>query len=174
MLRPEPFSWWSERYWEGTTGAPTVKLHGDLGSPEADDVVVLTRRDYRRRLYADVGYTGFLRSVMATNTVLYLGFSFQDAYLNELRSEVLSLLGHGTHSTPVAYAVVNDVAATTEADFLHHEGIQLLSYDSTGEPGHAGFDRYLDTIHSATNPLLQFGQRLERRRVLWVDPPPVK
>ena len=36
----------------------------------------------------------FLRSLFATSTVLFLGVSFTDAYLNELRSEVLAMLDH--------------------------------------------------------------------------------
>ena len=35
-----------------------------------------------------------------------MGFSFEDAYLNELRSEVLALLGQGNESAPVAYEVL--------------------------------------------------------------------
>ena len=67
-----------------------VHLHGEI---EPSDSAVITRQDYRRRLHESPGYLTFLRSVMASYTILYLGFSFTDAYLNELRSEVRSMLG---------------------------------------------------------------------------------
>mgnify|MGYP002388440496 CR=1 FL=1 len=86
-------------------GPPVVKLHGDLLAEPPD--VVLTRRDYRQRLYGSPAYTTFLKSLFATSTVLYLGFSFTDAYLNELRSEILALVDYRTGDRPLAYAVVN-------------------------------------------------------------------
>jgi transcriptional regulator with XRE-family HTH domain len=172
-LRPAEYHWWEPRYWGEPEGAFTLKLHGDLAQPErSDGNVVLTRRDYRRRLYEDPAYETFLRAVMATTTVLYMGFSFEDAYLNELRSEILALLGQRSESAPVAYAIVNDVPEETCRHFRRHEGIEILSYDSDGGRDFSGFDAYLGAIHDATNPLLRFARYLERKRILWVDPHP--
>ena len=109
---------------------------------------------------------------MATTTVLYMGFSFEDAYLNELRSEVLALLGQGNESAPVAYAIVNDVPPDTQSHFRKHEGIQILSYDTQGGKDFSGFDRYLESIHQETNPFVRFGRLLSTHRLLWVDPHP--
>jgi transcriptional regulator with XRE-family HTH domain len=174
-LRPEEHRWWSLRYWGDARGAYTVKLHGDLeGELDRDQKtgVVLTRRDYRRRLYEDPAYETFLRAVMATTTVLYMGFSFEDAYLNELRSEILALIGQERESRPVAYAIANDVPEETRRHFRQHEGIELLSYDSRGGTDFGGFDDWLREIHGATNPLLRFARYLESKRILWVDPHP--
>ena len=169
-LRPEEYRWWSTRYWSGD-GAYTVKLHGDLAR-RVEPEIVLTRRDYRERLYRDPAYETFLRAILSTTTVLYLGFSFEDAYLNELRSEVLALLGHERESGPVAYALANDVPEETRRHFRQHEGIELLSFDSRGGSDFSGFDEILEEIHSATNPLLRFARYLEAKRILWVDPHP--
>ena len=173
-LRADGDRWWNPRYWSPDEGAFTVKLHGDLADAASatPDSVILTRRAYRRRLYEDPGYETFLRAVMATNTVLYHGFSFEDAYLNELRSEILSLLGQRRDSTPVAYAIVNDVPEESRLHFRHHEGIELLSYDTDGGRDFSGFDAYLRDIHAATNPLLRFAGYLENKRILWLDPHP--
>lgn len=175
-LRPDGAHWWEPRYWSGE-GAPTLKLHGDLASAsgEAADTVVLTRRDYRKRLYDDPAYETFLRAIMATTTVLYMGFSFEDAYLNEQRSEILALLGHQRESRPVAYAIVNDVPESTVRHYRAHEGIEILSYDTRSKSGtrdFSGFDDYLAAIHEHTNPLLRFAHHLEHKRILWVDPHP--
>jgi transcriptional regulator with XRE-family HTH domain len=172
-LRPAAYRWWDRRYWDERAGAFTLKLHGDVSQPRNDgERVVLTRRDYRRRLYEDPAYATFLRAVMATTTVLYMGFSFEDAYLNELRSEILALLGQDRESAPVAYAIVNDVPEATRQHFRRHEGIEILSYDTDGGRDFTGFDDALAALYAATNPLLRFARRLERRRILWLDPHP--
>ena len=168
ILRPEAYRWWETRYWGNAEGAATLKLHGDVGKGE----IVLTRRDYRRHLYSDPAYITFLRTMVATTTVLYMGFSFEDAYLNELRSEILALLGQGDQSTPVAYAIGNDVPPGTQNHFRKHEGIEVLSYDTHGGEDFSGFDDYLGGIYQQTNPLVRFGRLLASRRILWIDPRP--
>lgn len=177
-LRPRGHRWWEEQFWrdpERGGGAAVLKLHGDLSS--AGERVVLTRRDYRRRLYQDAGYQVFLRSILATRTVLYLGFSFTDAYLSELRSEVLSLLNfrtvaEGTGAEPVAYAVVADAPRELQNFYRQHEGIEVLGYDSAGKTDFSGFDRWLDAIADATSPRRRFARLFAGRRVLWLDPHP--
>ncbi|MFV8755374.1 SIR2 family NAD-dependent protein deacylase [Nannocystaceae bacterium ST9] len=174
-LRPESHRWWEEQFWRDDEsrrpGGPQVlELHGNLGG-ERDDVV-LTRRDYRRRLYQDAGYQAFLRSVLATRTVLYLGFSFTDAYLSELRSEVLSLLDFRAGSPPVAYAVVADAPLELREFYARHEGIAVLDYSSMNKRDFSGFDRWLETIVDATSPRRRFARLFAGQRVLWLDPHP--
>ena len=89
-----------------------------------------------------------------------------------MRSEILALLDQGDDSTPVAYAIVNDVPLDTQKHFRKHEGIEILSYDTQGGKDFSGFDDYLGAIYEATNPLVRFGRPLEKRRILWVDPHP--
>jgi hypothetical protein len=108
----------------------------------------------------------FLRAVLAQRTILYLGFSFADAYLNELRSEALALLGGG--SPPVAYAVLNDVPDETCNHFRKNEGIHVLKYEAPNH-NHADFDRILKSIHDSTNPAVRFGRLLDGIRILWLD-----
>ena len=82
------------------------------------------------------------------------------------------LLDQGDDSSPVAYAIVNDVPPDTQKHFRKHEGIEILSYDTQGGKDFSGFDDYLGAIYEATNPLVRFGRLLEKRRILWVDPHP--
>jgi len=166
VLRPEKHRWWEETFWNDGEGPLVIKLHGDLLSGEVDDIV-LTRRDYRRRLYENTAYTTFLRATLATTTVLYLGFSFEDAYLNELRSEVLAMFRHEKGEPPIAYALANDVPVLTVEHFSAHEGIKIASYDSAD--GFWEFDRYLEALYLATNPLPRFARMLGERRILWID-----
>jgi len=171
-LRSEPFHLSSECYRPEGQGAFTVKLHGDLGAPAGDSSVVITRRDYRQHLYSDSAYSTFLRGILATRTVLYMGFSFEDAYLNELRSEVLSLVGHNVGDEVTSYAIMNDVSEQALVHFRKHEGIEILSYDTKGGADFSGFDSWLEAIYRKTNAVVRFGDYLRERRILWLDPHP--
>ena len=145
----------------------TIKLHGDLDAP---DSIVFSRLDYRKRLYSDPAYLAFLRAVFLNYTILYLGYSFTDAYLNELRSEALAVLG-SSDVWPTAYAVVDDMPQLAGDHLRSVEGIKTLPYD-TKEGSHAGFDHWLHTLHQATSPVVEFGALLKGKRLLWVDTKP--
>jgi hypothetical protein len=165
VLRPSEHRWWDARYWDPSQQSRSaVMLHGSLSEPAE---MVFTRRDYRRRLYSTPGYLTFVRSVMATTTVLYLGFSFTDAYLDELRSEILALLEHRGTDKPIAYALLN--ATDAEVSYARrHEGIHVLPYSSAND--FQDFDNYLEAIHRDTNPQIRLGELMAGARILWVDP----
>ena len=171
-LRSEHNHAWSRRYRPAGQGALTIKLHGDLGGSPDEDSVVITRRDYRQHLYADSAYGTFLRGMLATSTVLYLGFSFEDAYLNELRSELLSLVGHSAGDEVTSYAIMNDVQEQPVAHFKRHEGIEILTYDTEGGVDFTGFDDWLESLYRSTNAVVRFRHYLKDRRILWLDPHP--
>ena len=155
----------------GTCGYPVVHLHGEI---KPSSSAVITRQDYRKRLHESPGYLTFLRSVMSSYTILYLGFSFTDAYLNELRSEVRSMLesdatGFRSKGTgpPTAYALVADVDPEKKRYFLAHEGVHVIDYEAGVD--HAPFNEFLLRLRHKTNPIVQFGTQLARKRILWVD-----
>lgn len=184
VLRKE-YPWWLTHHWDRQPERPVrervVKLHGDANGTGSRNPVVLTGAAYRRRVYDAAGYANFLRSVFATRTVLYLGFSFTDAYINELRSEVLSLIGPGDDN-PRAYAVMADKSVRWRRWFRDVEGIEVLAYlEQTEPPGHvghfnahAGFDEWLDVLVQAASPQCRVRGLLAavdpQRRVVWVDP----
>lgn len=162
VLRGDRASWTHARYW-GNAPLASVKLHGSV----ADKNAVFARREYRDLLYRSPAYLTFLRALFATRTVLYLGFSFTDAYLNEVRSEVLALVGQETSDAPIAYATVHDVDKETRQYYREHEGLGLLNYASDEQ--HSGFDKILDELHARTNPTKRLGDLVKGRRILWVD-----
>lgn len=172
VLRPNFRGWWSQVFWDpASRGGHIIKLHGDVRTEEGAREIVLAREDYRRRLYSDTAYATFLRTVFATAHVLYLGVSFADAYLNELRSEALAMLGYGGGRRPraVAYAILNDVPAPISRHFREHEGIEILPFDTRGGTDFGGFDDWLARIHEATSPLARLGSLLQGRHILWLD-----
>lgn len=159
---------WDHRFWKerhGERGAPVVNLHGSL----RDQNVVLTRRGYREQVHGDRAYLPFLRTMLGQYTLLYLGYSFTDPYLQELRSELLSLYGNNP-GEPLAYAFREDVDPIRKAYWEEHEGIELISYSS--ENGHMGFDHLLKALHDRTNPVAELARLLTRKRVLWLDKHP--
>jgi CheY-like chemotaxis protein len=168
VLQPSQHRWWEQAFWNEPKGARVVKLHGDLSDPSNAPNIVLTREDYRRRLYANSDYVTFLRSLLSTTTVVYFGFSFTDAYLNELRSEVIAMLGNSAERT-LAYAIASDVPRATRQHFRDHEGIHVLSYPSNAGKDFTDFDRYLEALYRETNPLPRFERILSNRRLLWLD-----
>lgn len=159
---------WDHRFWKeghGERGAPVVNLHGSL----RDQYVVLTRRGYREQVHGDRAYLPFLRTMLGQYTVLYLGYSFTDPYLQELRSELLSLYGNQP-SEPLAYAFREDVDPIRQQYWAEHEGIELITYSS--ENGHMGFDHLLKALYERTNPVAELARLLRNRRVLWLDKHP--
>lgn len=169
-LRKQPDPWWSARFWD-TGPTPILKLHGDLRHPHS---VVLSRRSYRQLLYGQPNYQAFLRALFAQRTILFLGFSFTDAYLNELRSEALALLGDGKgDEAPIAYALVNDAPALMRKHYRETEGIHLISFDSRSGTDFSKFDDILESLHDSTNPIVRFARALDGKRILWVDAKPL-
>ena len=175
VLRGTPEGPWSDLFRQVTGGelrrpdqSLVVKLHGDLAD---EGSVVFTRRDYRRRLYEQPGYVEFLRAVMASYTVLFMGFSFTDAYLNELRSETLALVNYGVDHAPFAYAIRDGLDELSCDYFREHEGIRLLPY-AVKKGSHQGFEQILRAIYERTNPLPRLARLLAGKRILWVDAHP--
>ncbi len=178
-----PLQWWERVDWSDPAFAPrcrVIKLHGDANGEPGLNPIVLGREDYRRRVYGDRSYADFLRALLATRTVLFLGVSFSDAYLNELRSEVLSLLGRASAGAPpVWYAVHQDKGPEWRDYFRRCEGIEILPFAVEGGD-FSGFDRWLEAIHRRTSvegrlrailhdPTLR-PDAAAAPRIVWVDP----
>jgi len=166
--------WWEAEQWQTTESKASrvIKLHGDANGDPDDNPIVLTRSAYRRRLHEDARYANFLRATLATKTVLYLGFSFTDAYINELRSEVLALIGADPEAPP-GYAILDGRTRGWREYFREHEGVEILNYDVVDDD-HSGFDRWLEAIHGSTAPQARVRKLLERegenQTVVWLDP----
>ena len=175
ILRKTRNPWFNIFTWDkqDVRRADIVKLHGQIreeGQSDRSDVV-LTRAQYRELLFEGSRYSNFLRGILSTRTVLFLGFSFSDAYLNLLRSEILAMLKHDPAKKPLAYAVLDDVGDEERNFLLTHEGIEVLGYETEGV-SHSGFDEYLKAIHAKTAPAKILGNLLNRKKLLWLDPNP--
>ncbi len=165
---------WNPCYWppprshESPRGPRILKLHGAATS----DHLVFARRDYRELLFSNASYLTFLRALFATRTVLFMGFSFRDAYVDLLRSELIQIVDSdvGEAAHPLAYAILTDVTYAEALYLRRHEGMGVLWYPKTDD--HAGFDALLERIADRTNPVRRLARRLAGARVLWMDPHP--
>ena len=163
VLREERGRWWSAPGHEHQR-PPVIKLHGDANGLDDDLPIVLGRADYRRLVYADRNYANFIRSVFAEYTVLFLGVSFTDAYLNELRSEVLNLVYPRGSRTPWGYAILNAPTPLFRSFLREDEGIETLPTTD-----HAQFEDWLEGIAARTSVEGRLATLLAGRRVVWVD-----
>lgn len=159
---------------------PIINLHGRLDAPKS---ILLTRRAYRRRLYTEPGYRRFLSTLFSTHTVVYIGFSFTDAYINDIRSEILAMFGreqgdtpHKEVDLPTAYAILADPPVSVpRRDFLgRHEGIRVIPYEARGEGhrDHSEFDALLSRIAGETSAEANLKRIARGKKVLWLDPNP--
>jgi CheY-like chemotaxis protein len=198
LLRAERLGPWRESILRAALGAeanlatatldapdrPVVQLHGTLVH---DASLVFTRSQYRRRLYANPAYLTALKALLATSTVLFLGYSMRDAYLNELRAELIEAFQTSEAAQrdpfgqdpalallrrPLAWAVLEDVSDVARACYERHEGLGVLAYRTGPDGDHGGFDEILARIYDETNPIHRLGQLLRGRRLLWLDPSP--
>jgi len=178
VLNPSARRWTNSVDWdepEGGSLVPIVKLHGQLSTNELENDVVLSRSGYRKLLFERPDYANFLKAVLVTRTVLFIGFSFSDAYLNQLRSEVLNLTRGDGSAGPKAYALMNDLTDEACQYLLRHEGIYPIRYSTDeleGGPDHSGFDALLSDLSTATNPESSISEILTGKKILWLDPFP--
>jgi hypothetical protein len=197
LLRSDRFGAWREATLRAALGIdfslenidapdrPVVQLHGTLLD---DSTLVFTRSQYRRRLYANPAYLTALKALLATSSVLFLGYSMRDAYLNELRAELIEAFQTSAAATvaaagdaprvaqlrrPLAWAVLEDVSDVACKYYERHEGLGVLPYRTGPEhTDHSGFDAILARIYGETNSVHRLGQLLRGRRLLWLDPSP--
>lgn len=179
---PEPRTYWdvlredNGRWWDFPMSAsderptvPIINLHGHANGSSENSPLVLGREDYRRRVYGEHGYTGFIRAAFAEYTVLFLGVSFTDAYLNELRSETLQFLHDPNGPLPWGYSIMKVDDSTREMPrlFLEHEGIHVLEITEFNQ-----WDLWLEGIHARTSVRGRLTDLLRGQTIIWVDARP--
>ena len=151
--------------------SPVITLHGDIDDySEQAQPLVFSRSGYRRLLFETSNYQSLIRAVFATKTVVFLGFSFSDAYLNLIRSEVISMLHRENSRGIIAYAVMDDVNEAQVEYLSEYEGISAITYSTNKSNDHSGFDEILKKISSGTKPGEVASRLLSGRKIMWFDP----
>jgi hypothetical protein len=106
-----------------------------------------------------------------------MGFSFTDAYVNLLRSEVLAMLGLDTsHQRRRDFAIMNDVPRAAKEHSSSNEGLEILEYstriEGSDERDFSGLDHWLEAILARAAPERTLRELVSGKRILWLDPVP--
>lgn len=140
--------------------APVIKLHGCAQRGH----IVLTRQGFRRLLYGVPGYKIFLQSMMASRTMVSLGHSGTDAYINDLNSELLTMFRKS--DLPLRYNIAP--ASDGKVSFARqYDGMHYLSWDKD-KYGYGVFDYLLQKLSHATSYRARMRTMLRGRRILLI------
>ncbi len=118
------------------------KLHGTVSSVES---LVFTKEEYEE-LCKDSEYIAALTTLLSETSVVFLGYSLQDAYLVRLlqeRVETEKLFGNGPH-----FVVSNSVVPGLPSS------IRQMKYNSDPQVGHRGFLTVLDLLRIPPAPVV--------------------
>lgn len=105
-----------------------VKLHGELSDPEN---AVLTRGDYRRWYMSGQGnsYQTFLRSFLARDRFLFVGYSMSDPEILQLQEEIQADLRRQVRSIAILANVPDHEISRWSIDY----NIDILPYRARGQ-----------------------------------------
>lgn len=103
-----------------------VKLCGDLNRPES---IVITKRDFNTYFATHSRLAERLRSTLEIKTALFLGYSLQDPFFNQIWDNIG--LDFGRHRR-MGYTILFDVQPL-EADDLQQRGIHVTNLKTQGE-----------------------------------------
>ena len=105
-----------------------VKLHGDFSDPSSP---ILTRHDYRRwyRNEGGKGFQTFLRSFLARDRFLFVGYSMSDPEVLQLQEEIQGNLRRKVQSIAILANVPDDEIRKWRLNY----NIDILSYRSTNQ-----------------------------------------
>jgi len=107
---------------------------------------VFTHEGYRRLLHKHHDYVNYLRSLLSTHTFLFIGCSFTDEYINELRREAMTMMidedATGWEGEPLHWALMPNMDEAGVAFFERHEGMRVLTWNLQ-EHGYAPMDAFM-------------------------------
>lgn len=143
VSKPELAFWSEER-------VQIVKLCGDLHRPES---IVITQRDFNTYFATRPRLAQRLRTTLESKTPLFLGYSLQDPFFNQIWDHIG--LDFGTLRR-WGYAVLFD-ADPLDVDDLQHRGIQVINLEAGERHKSVVLEEWLamlaDSLLSSRQPL---------------------
>jgi len=97
-----------------------VKVHGDLGEND----FVLKENDYLNYSIKHPLIEAFLKSVFATRTVLFVGYSLNDTNLKQILHQVRNILGNNFQN---AYIINNNDIANHTRNYFKSQGVNIIT-----------------------------------------------
>lgn len=122
------------------------------GAPGASGktAFVFSKNEYNSQLHGNPVNSLFLKSVFSTCTVLFLGYSFTDNYVDDLLDETMHLFSRDEdpNNVPLSYAISADrfgpVGRSSVGIVKVARGIEFLLYEH--DAAHSNFIKTLQTI----------------------------
>ncbi|MBI4447318.1 MAG: SIR2 family protein [Acidobacteria bacterium] len=115
-----------------------LKLHGHINDIET---IILTARDYQTLLHRTPAYRSALSTLIATKTLLFVGYGMRDPDLTLILSENQSVFqGYGRRH----YAIMADARNVITRSLKDRFNISVLSYDSADN--HAALQPFLVSL----------------------------
>ena len=123
---------------------------GVPSSSSAKNAYVFSKAEYNGHIHGNPVNSLFLRSVFSTCTVLFLGFSFTDNYVDDLLDETMHLFSRDEDqsSAPLSYAINADkfgpVGRSSVEIVKVARGVQFLLYEHDSR--HTNFLKTLQSL----------------------------
>jgi SIR2-like domain len=124
---------------------PVIKANGCIGRPES---LVLTVQDFESYSERRPVLAGYLKSLMATSTLLFLGTSLREPAFGSFNAEVLS---HLSQHRRAFYSVVSSTNKYEAQDF-RERGIELIDLEAQGEDVGDAFTGFLEALVRLVRP----------------------
>lgn len=100
-----------------------LKIHGDL---DFQDTIVFKEEDYLQYSKKHPLFENYVKSMFATNVVLFIGYSFSDINLKPILDTVRNILGKDFQK---AYLLnVDENLDINSRDYLRNRGIEVVNY----------------------------------------------
>ncbi|GFP25248.1 hypothetical protein HKBW3S43_00559 [Candidatus Hakubella thermalkaliphila] len=119
-----------------------IKLCGDLTRPNS---IIITQRDFNTYFATRPRLAERLRATLESKTALFLGYSLQDPFFNQIWDNIGLNFGSLRRQ---GYAVLFDTNPL-DADNLRHRGIHVIDLESKGGNKSAVLEEWLMTLTDA-------------------------
>jgi hypothetical protein len=142
---------------------PSVRPRSGASRPS--NGYVFSKAEYNAHIHGNPVNSLFLRSVFSTCTVLFLGFSFTDNYVDDLLDATMHLFSNDedTNSAALSYAISPDKTGPvgrSSVDIVKAaRGVQFLLYEH--DPAHTNFLKTLEVIRDRVRKKVGETRRLE-------------
>lgn len=129
-----------------------IKLHGSINSP---DTMIFSLGDYATKAHANWQYNTFMEMLLVTHTILFVGFSMNDATITNL----LEIYAKKYPKNRPHYAFLPDYTSERKIKIMkHHRKLYVIPYKS--DDNHLELSSLVQTLCSKIH---------ERKRILSIN-----
>jgi len=119
------------------------KLHGDIGDSKT---IVFTAADYQQIVHNNTTVSNFIRSILSTRTIVFLGFSLADPHINLVLDNLMAI----NDGLPINhFAVVAEQSAFKVESIEKRYGLTVIRYQAS-DNSHPEVPELLDALRGET------------------------